>query len=103
MQKTISSLVQLITSRLVQEISVNIQIAWVNDCVKFFVDRDSTYHAGILYENTKEQFLLATLADTSNQVISDAFFSQKTNTEWKTNGRMLLQMQFILEICKLLK
>ncbi|KAG5670037.1 hypothetical protein PVAND_000323 [Polypedilum vanderplanki] len=97
MQTNVSQLIQTIKTKLVEEMHANIQNGWISDCVKYFIERDSNCDINYLYENTKDQFLLATISDTSNQVIGDSFNKRK-DLEWKFDGKILLQMQYILNI-----
>lgn len=99
MQTNFASIVQNIKLLLVKELCLNMQDEWLTECIKYFIQRDGFDNLNSLYDNVKDQLLLANIVDASNRVISEMFFTKK-NCEWMFNDKLFLQMQFIVEICK---
>lgn len=94
----ISTQVEAVKTRLVQELNVKIKLDWLGDCVNFFKQNDPRIAFDKLYESTKEQLLLANYAHACDPVISNAF--RTINTTWNFKEKLFLQMEFIVDICK---
>ena len=100
MQMNIAALKRSISSRLSEEMCANIQDEWLTECTNFFIQRDSTCEFSSLYENVKEQFLLSNFTDSANRVVDRLFASKRQGVGWDLNQNLLLQMQYLIEICK---
>lgn len=95
----IATQVETVKNRLKQELYVNIKQNWLEDCVNYFVHSDPQIGIDNLYKNTKTQLLLANYPHFCDPVIPNSF--RTVDTTWTYRGNLFLQMQFILDICKL--
>lgn len=98
MDNSVTSRISFVRSKLTSDIKAKVQEDWLKECVSYFVQSDSTINNNQLYENVKDQFCLANLSDTSLKVLPDTFVTKKD--PWTLKESLLLQMQFILDICK---
>lgn len=95
----ISTHIEAVKSRLVRELSVKIKINWLTDCVNYFIENEAGISHDELFRNTKEQLLLANYSHACDPVISMQL--RNTETIWTFRENLFLQMQFIVDICKL--
>lgn len=98
MDNSVTSRISFVRSKLTSDIKAKVQEDWLKECVSYFVQSDPGINNNQLYENVKDQFCLANLSDTSHKVLPDMFVTKKD--PWTLKESLLLQMQFILDICK---
>jgi hypothetical protein len=88
-----------INAKLIRELGVKIQKDWISECVNFFHEQNEM-STDELIENVKTQFYLANINETSSPVIPDTFANKKDQWTFNAGSKIVLQMQYILEICK---
>ena len=98
MDNSVTSRISFVRSKLTSDIRAKVQEDWLKECVSYFVQSEPGINNNQLYENVKDQFCLANLSDTSHRVIPDMFLTKKD--QWTLKESLLLQMQYILDVCK---
>lgn len=93
-----SSLVDLIGTRINNELHCKIRREWLNDCVKFFKQNEPQISEDKLYKSTLDQLYLETIQNVCSPIIPNEFRTRKDI--WTMNQSLFLQMTFIIEICK---
>lgn len=90
--------VQLVKSKLLSTKSIKLNNQWVSECVQFCILNCPAIDDDTLIAQTLEQFLLADLADASDAVIP-ATIAQKREV-FEFNGAFVLQLVYLIDICK---
>lgn len=98
MNSEVEAKISSVTVKLESDIKAKLQPIWIKECVQFFLSENPYMPNDKLYENVKDQFVLANLSDTSKRVIPEMFSSKKE--AWMFKETILLQMQQIVDICK---
>lgn len=99
MNTGLSARISHINARLSDDIKAKVQHDWLKDCVAYFLNDNPSMDNKLLYSSVLEQYTLANMSDTSHPAISATFQSKKD--PWTLKESMLLQMQYIVDICKL--
>lgn len=68
-------------------------------CISWFVAEDPTITLDNLYKRTYDQWLLGDLAEVSLPCLPDSLFGERTDP-FELTGDYVLQLNFVLEICK---
>lgn len=75
-----------------------IKLAWLNDCVNFFLTQQPGSSFIDIFEGVIEQILLEDIKNVCDITIPNEF---RTRSDiWTLNKNLFLQMQFIVEISK---
>lgn len=87
-----------IKSILLSEHTIKVKNNWITECVNFFSSENPGISVNELKSTVFEQFLLSEAKDSFNPVIPATI--QQKEEPFTLNGTFVLQLQFLIDICK---
>lgn len=96
MSARLTSLINATERRLLTEKAIKVKPCWISEAIEYF--SQNTTDQKEIYESVWEQFLLADISEACSTVLPETLLQKKEAQTF--NGSFVLQMQYLLEICK---
>lgn len=90
-----TSIVNFVKARLLSNDTIKVKNVWCSECVEFFVAQ-SQLDNETMYQQVREQFLLADMKEASNPIIPASI--QQKKEAFTLNGNFVLQLQYLIDI-----
>lgn len=88
-----------LNARFAEELFVKVNQEWLSECVNFFMAQGSNISENELYERAISQLMLEDISIACMPSLTNEFRFQKNI--WTLNKNLFLQMQYLIDICKL--
>lgn len=89
------------TSRRFEEQYISVHQDWLSGCVEWFLSETPQISKEDLYKKAYEQWLLSDLSESGTKCLPQTVQSNKN--EFQFTGNYVLQMQYLIDIGRLLK
>jgi hypothetical protein len=95
MSNQLATRINNVRAKLLAEDKIKVKNDWIDECVGFFVSQTQIDDLN-LYQQVKEQFLLANVVEASNPVIPAQILQKKE--PFTQHGTFVLQLLFLIDI-----